>query len=103
MSQTKRIVVLLGILLPCFAFGQKNEISLSAAAAFASDQTAASGEPSACSIAVPHCVFHLLTSSPKQLGIERTVAHPLFGTDWVSIYLELPVFDVLNRQVNANS
>ena len=103
MSQTKRIVVLLGILLPCFAFGQKNEISLSAGAAFASDQTAASGDPSACSIAVPHCVFHLLTSSPKQLGIEGTVAHRVFGTDVASIYLELPVMAVPNRKVNAKS
>jgi len=104
MSQIRRVVVLLGIvLLPYFAFSQKNEISVSAGAAFASDQTATIGDPSACSIAVPHCVFHLLTTSPKQLGIEGTVAHRVFGIDAASIYLELPVMVVPNRKINAKS
>lgn len=104
MSHIKRLIVLPGILLlSCFAFGQKNEISLSAGAAFATDQTAAVGDPNACSIAVPHCVFHLLASSPKQLGIEGTIAHRIFGLDVASIYLELPVMAVPNRKVNAKS
>ena len=104
MSHIQRLVVLPGILLlSCFAFGQKNEISLSAGAAFATDQTATVGDPNACSIARPHCVFHLLASAPKQLGVEGTFAHRVFGTDTASIYLELPVMAVPNRKVNANS
>jgi len=101
MKKKSLVVVLLLVVASIYASGQKNEISFVVGGTFSPDSTAVLRPPlKICIIGVPNCTT--IRDSARidtKVGIEGVYGRRIVGNSLASLYLELLVLGVPNREV----